>query len=146
MIEPDVETIMAVPWIAVCTDASGRRPDHRILGAGKPHPRGYGSTARVLGDYVRDRGVLTLETAVAKLTSVPAARLGLRDRGVLREGAFADIVVFDAERIADRATYDEPDRHPSGIDHVLVNGVLAVRDGAATSERAGRLLRDGGRA
>jgi N-acyl-D-amino-acid deacylase len=143
MVEPDVETILAVPWIAVCTDASGRRSDHRILGAGKPHPRTYGSTAKVLGDYVRDRGTVSLETAVAKLTSVPAARLGLRDRGVLREGAFADLVVFDPERIEDNATYDEPDRHPSGIDHVVVNGLLAVRDGAPTTERAGRLLRNG---
>jgi N-acyl-D-aspartate/D-glutamate deacylase len=145
MVEPDLETIIGVPWIAVCTDASGRRPDHRILGAGKPHPRTYGSTARVLGDFVRDRGTLTLETAVAKLTSVPAARLGLHDRGVLREGAFADLVVFDPERIADRATYDEPARHPSGIDHVVVNGLVAVRDGAPTAERAGRLLRNGAR-
>jgi N-acyl-D-amino-acid deacylase len=143
MVEPDVETILAVPWIAVCTDASGRRSDHRILGAGKPHPRTYGSTAKVLGDYVRDRGTVSLETAVAKMTSVPAARLGLRDRGVLREGAFADLVVFDPERIEDNATYDEPDRHPSGIDHVVVNGLLAVRDGAPTTERAGRLLRNG---
>jgi N-acyl-D-amino-acid deacylase len=145
MIEADVETILAVPWIAVCTDASGRRPDHRILGAGKPHPRSYGATARVLGDYVRDRRTLTLEAAVAKLTSVPAERLGLRDRGVLREGAFADLVVLDPERIADLATYDEPDRHPSGIDHVVVNGLVAVRDGAPTGERAGRLLRHGAR-
>jgi N-acyl-D-amino-acid deacylase len=143
MIEADVETILAVPWIAVCTDASGRRPDHRILGAGKPHPRSYGATARVLGDYVRDRRTLTLEAAVAKLTSVPAERLGLRDRGVLREGAFADLVVLDPERIADLATYDEPDRHPSGIDDVMVNGLVAVRDGAPTTERAGRLLRHG---
>jgi N-acyl-D-amino-acid deacylase len=145
MIEDDIEAILAVPWIAVCTDASGRRPDHRILGAGKPHPRTYGSTAKVLGDYVRDRGTLSLETAIAKLTSVPAARFGLRDRGVLREGAFADLVVFDPQRIQDRATYDEPDRHPSGIDHVVVNGLVAVRDGAPTTERAGRLLRNGAR-
>jgi N-acyl-D-amino-acid deacylase len=141
MTEADVETILAVPWIAVCTDASGRRPGHRILGAGKPHPRTYGSTARVLGDYVRERGTVTLESAVAKLTSVPAARLGLRDRGVLREGAFADLVVIDATRVADMATYEEPDRHPTGIDHVMVNGRLAVLDGAETGERAGTLLR-----
>jgi N-acyl-D-aspartate/D-glutamate deacylase len=97
----------------------------------------------VLGDYVRDRATLSLETAVAKLTSVPAARIGLRDRGVLREGAFADLVVLDPGRVADLATYDEPDRHPTGIDHVVVNGRVAVRDGAPTRERAGRLLRQG---
>ncbi len=86
MTEPDVETIMAVPWIAVCTDAEGRRPGHPILGAGVPHPRTYGTTARVLGRYVRERGVVSLETAIAKMTSVPAERIGLSDRGIVREG------------------------------------------------------------
>jgi len=141
MTDADVATIAAVPWISVCTDASGRRPDHPVLGAGKPHPRGYGSTARVLGEFVRDRAVLPLETAVAKLTSVPAGRIGLRDRGVVREGAFADLVVFDPATVEDVATYEDPDRHPLGIEHVAVNGRLAVRDGEETGERAGRLLR-----
>ena len=112
MAEPDVEAIMAVPWIAVCTDAEGRRPGHPILDAGRPHPRTYGSTARVLGTYVRERGTVDLETAVAKLTSVPAARIGLRDRGVIREGAVADLVVFDPSTVADVATYAEPAQHP----------------------------------
>jgi N-acyl-D-aspartate/D-glutamate deacylase len=143
MSEADVEAIMAVPWIAVCTDAEGRRPGHPILDAGRPHPRTYGSTARVLGTYVRERGVLPLETAVAKMTSVPAARLGLRDRGVVREGALADLVVLDPATVADLATYIDPARHPAGIDHVIVNGRIAVRDGAETGERAGRLLRRG---
>ena len=132
---------MAVPWIAVCTDAEGRRPGHPILDAGRPHPRTYGSTARVLGRYVRDRGILSLETAIAKLTSVPAERLGLRDRGVVREGAVADLVVFDPATVADEATYTEPARYPIGIDHVIVNGRPAIVDGAETGERAGRLLR-----
>jgi len=141
MTEPDVETIMAVPWIAVCTDAEGRRPDHPILGAGRPHPRTYGSTARVLGTYARDRGVVSLEVAIAKLTSVPAARLGLRDRGVVREGALADLVVFDPATVADQATYADPARYPGGIEHVIVNGRPAILDGAETGERPGRLLR-----
>ncbi|HEY8635680.1 MAG TPA: D-aminoacylase [Candidatus Limnocylindrales bacterium] len=141
MDESDVETIMAVPWIAVCTDAEGRRPGHPILDAGRPHPRTYGSTARVLGTYVRDRAVLALETAVAKLSSVPAARLGLRDRGVIREGAFADLVVFDPATVADAATYAEPTRYPIAIDHVIVNGRAAILDGAETGERPGRSLR-----
>jgi N-acyl-D-aspartate/D-glutamate deacylase len=132
---------MAVPWVAVCTDAEGRRPGHPILDAGKPHPRTYGSTARVLGTYARERGVLSLETAVAKMTSVPAARLGLRDRGVVREGALADLVVFDPDTVADVATYADPARHPEGIEHVIVNGRIAVLGGAETGERAGRLLR-----
>ena len=144
MDEADVETIMAVPWIAVCTDAEGRRPGHPILDAGRPHPRTYGSTARVLGTYVRERGILTLESAVAKLSGVPAARLGLRDRGVLREGAFADLVVFDPGTVADMATYEDPTRHPAGIRDVVVSGQVAVRDGAETGERAGRLLRHAG--
>jgi N-acyl-D-aspartate/D-glutamate deacylase len=141
MTEPDVETIMAVPWIAVCTDAEGRRPGHPILDAGRPHPRTYGTTGRVLGRYVRERGVQSLEVAVARLSSVPAARLGLRDRGVIREGAIADLVVFDPDTVLDRATGKEPARYPAGIDHVVVNGRVAVRDGAETGERPGRLLR-----
>jgi dihydroorotase/N-acyl-D-amino-acid deacylase len=141
MSEPDVETIMAVPWIAVCTDAEGRRPGHPILDAGRPHPRTYGSTARVLGRYVRDRETLGLETAVAKLTSVPAERLGLRDRGVVREGAFADLVVFDPATVLDTATYEAPASYPVGIGTVIVNGQPAIIDGAETGARPGRVLR-----
>jgi dihydroorotase/N-acyl-D-amino-acid deacylase len=137
----DVATIMAVPWIAVCTDAEGRRPGHPILDAGRPHPRTYGSTARVLGTYVRELGTIPLETAVAKFTSVPAARLGLADRGVVRPGAFADLVVFDPAIVRDEASYVEPVRHPSGIDHVIVNGRPAILSGSETGERPGRLLR-----
>ena len=143
MSEPDVDTIMAVPWIAFCTDAEGRRPGHRLLDAGKPHPRTYGSAPRVLERYVRERGLLTLESAIAKLTSVPAARLGLRDRGVIREGAVADLVVFDPAAVSDRATYLEPAQHPVGIDHVFVNGRPAILAGVETGERSGRLLRRG---
>ncbi len=137
----DVETIMAVPWIAGCTDAEGRRPGHPILDAGRPHPRTYGTTARVLGTYVRERATISLETAVAKLSAVPAARLGLRDRGLLREHAFADLVVFDPLTVRDDATYLKPSRHPSGIEHVIVNGRPAVLSGSETGERPGRLLR-----
>jgi N-acyl-D-amino-acid deacylase len=137
----DVATIMAVPWIAVCTDAEGRRPGHRILDSGRPHPRTYGSTARVLGTYVRERGTIPLETAVAKLTSQPAARLGLRDRGVVREGALADLAVFDPATVSDESSYDDPVRYPSGIEHVIVNGRPAILSGSETGERAGRLLR-----
>lgn len=141
MDEADVETILAVPWVAVCTDAEGRRPGHPILDAGRPHPRTYGSTARVLGPYVRDRGVLSLETAVAKLSGIPAARLGLRDRGVLRDGTFADVVVFDPATVADAATNERPAVPPIGIEHVIVNGRVAIDGGAATNVSAGRLLR-----
>jgi dihydroorotase/N-acyl-D-amino-acid deacylase len=143
MDDADIERILVEPWIGVCTDAEGRRPGHPILDAGKPHPRTYGSTAQVLGTFVRDRGVLPLETAIAKLTSASASAIGLRDRGVIREGALADLVVFDPATIADVATYAEPSRHPTGIELVVVNGRVAVRDGAETGERAGRLLRRG---
>lgn len=143
MTADDVETIMAVPWVAVCTDASSRRPGHPILDAGRPHPRTYGSTSRVLGTYVRDRGTLPLEAAVAKLASVPAGRLGLRDRGVLREGAYADVVVLDPATIADEASYQDPARYPVGIDAVIVNGRIAVDRDGETGERPGRVLRGG---
>jgi dihydroorotase/N-acyl-D-amino-acid deacylase len=141
MSESDVETILAVPWIAICTDAEGRRPGHPILDAGRPHPRTYGSAPRVLGTYARDRALLPLESAVAKLTSVPAARIGLRDRGVVREGAFADLVVFDPLTVTDEATYPEPAHYPTGIEHVIVNGRPAILAGTETHERPGRLIR-----
>ncbi len=143
MDEGDVEAIMAVPWISVCTDSEARRPGHPILGRGVPHPRAYGSAPRVLGRYVRDRRVLTLETAVAKLTAVPAAQVGLRERGIVREGWFADLVVLDAATVIDRASFDAPGQYPDGIPHVILNGRPAVRDGAETGERPGRLLRFG---
>jgi N-acyl-D-amino-acid deacylase len=141
--EDDVRAILATSWIGVCTDAEGRRAGHPILGAGVPHPRTYGTTARVLGHYVRDARVLSLETAVAKLSAIPAARLGLRDRGILREGACADVVVFDPATVLDPATYDAPGRYAEGIEHVFVNGRPAVLGGEESRERPGRLLRRG---
>ena len=114
-----------------------------MLGRGVPHPRAYGSTARVLGHYVRERRVLPLETAVAKLTSVPAAQVGLRERGIVRQGWFADLALFDAATVIDRATFESPGQYPVGIPHVIVNGRLAVRDGAETGAHPGRLLRFG---
>ena len=125
----------------MCTDAGGRRPGHPVLDDGVPHPRAYGSTARVLGRYVRERGVLPLETAVAKLSAVPAARLGLADRGQVRVGWAADLVAFDPVTVIDEATYERPARYPTGIAHVIVNGRLAIRDGAETGDLPGRLLR-----
>ncbi len=139
----DVEAILAVPWVAVCTDAEARRPGHPVLGRGVPHPRAYGTTARVLGQYVRERGALALEAAVAKLSSVPAARLGLRERGLVREGWAADLVVFDPAAVRDLASYENPAVFPAGIRDVIVNGGVAVRGGRETGVRAGRLLRRG---
>jgi N-acyl-D-amino-acid deacylase len=108
---------------------------------GKPHPRLYGTFARVLGNYVREQHVLSLETGVHRMTGMSARRFGLVDRGELRAGAFADVVVFDPARIADVATYAEPHQHPAGIAHVFVNGEPVVRDGAHTGARSGRALR-----
>ena len=143
MDEGDLEAIMAVPWVSVCTDGEARRPGHPVLGRGVPHPRSYGSAPRVLGHYVRERSVLGLETAIAKLSSVPAARVGLADRGLLRVGWKADVVVFDQATVIDTATFERPAQYPVGIRDVIVNGRAAVRGGEETGERPGRLLRRG---
>jgi N-acyl-D-amino-acid deacylase len=113
------------------------------LSEGVPHPRSYGTFPRVLGRYVREMGVMPLETAVFKMTGLPARKLGLRDRGVLRPGAFADLVAFDPDAVADRATFDDPHRYPVGIELVVVNGVVAARGGEVTGRLAGRPVRGG---
>jgi N-acyl-D-amino-acid deacylase len=116
--------------------------DSTFVGA-KPSPRTYGSYPRILGQLVRDEGLLSLETAIAKMTSMPASRLGLRDRGRLVDGLVADVVVFDPARVRANATYDEPRRFPDGIDHVLVNGVPVVANGQTTGALPGRSMRRG---
>ncbi len=136
MSEDDIERIMKHPEVAVASDSGVLQP-----GAGVPHPRGNGNTVRVLGEYVRERKVITLEEAVRKMTSLPARHFGLRDRGEVREGAAADLVVFDPARVRDRATYASPHAAPDGILHVLVNGLFVVRDGEPTAERPGVVLR-----
>jgi N-acyl-D-amino-acid deacylase len=134
--EADVRRIMRHPQVMIASDGRLSTP-----GDGHPHPRAYGTFPRVLGHYVRDEQVLTLEQGVHKMTGMPAARLGLSDRGVLREGAFADVVVFDAATIADQATFTAPHQYAVGIDAVLVNGVPAVEGGRYLDARAGRVLR-----
>ena len=109
----------------------------------KPSPRTYGSFPRILGQFVRDEALLSLEEAIRRMTSAPAARLGLRDRGTLKDGAVADITIFDPATVRSNATYDEPRQFPDGIDHVLVNGTLVVDDGAHTGATPGRALRHG---
>lgn len=136
MSEDDIERIMKHPQVSVASDAGVLRP-----GAGVPHPRGNGNTVRVLAEYVRERRVITLEEAVRKMTSLPARHFGFRDRGEIREGHAADLVVFDPARVRDRATYASPHAAPEGITHVLVNGVFVVRDGELTTERPGVVLR-----
>jgi N-acyl-D-amino-acid deacylase len=119
------------PLGMICTDG--------LLG-GKPHPRVYGTFPRVLGRYVRERRDMPLEEAVRKMTSLPARRLGLQDRGVLAPGKAADLVVFDPDNVMDRGTYEDPRQYPTGIRHVIVNGILSVEDGQFTGQRGGRVL------
>jgi N-acyl-D-amino-acid deacylase len=109
----------------------------------KPSPRTYGSFPRILGQFVRDEAVIGLAEAVRKMTGAPAARLGLHDRGLLRDGAIADITVFDPARVRSNATYDEPRRYPDGIEHVMVNGELVIENGGHTGARPGRALHHG---
>ncbi len=130
--EEDVRTIMRSDCMTVCSDG--------IVG-GKPHPRVYNTCARFLGKYVRSDAVLSLPEAIRRMTSFPAQRLGMQDRGLLREGMVADVTVFDPSTILDTGTYAEPNRHPIGISHVLVAGRIAVEDGKLTGVRAGRVLR-----
>jgi dihydroorotase/N-acyl-D-amino-acid deacylase len=134
--EGDVRRIMQHPQVMIASDGRLSTP-----GDGHPHPRSYGTFPRVLGHYVRDEHVLTLEQGVHKMTGMPAARLGLTDRGVLKAGAIADLVVFDPARIADQSTFTAPHQYAVGIDYVLVNGVAAVEGGKFTDSRAGRVLR-----
>ncbi|WP_396204384.1 amidohydrolase family protein [Gemmatimonas sp.] len=133
--EGDVRRIMASPHTMIASDGRLSRP-----GDGHPHPRAYGTFPRVLGEYVRTQQVLSLETAIHKMTQMPARRLGLADRGVLREGAIADVVIFDPAVVRDRATFTEPHQYPLGIPYVLVNGTLSVDGGKATGVRAGRVI------
>ncbi len=134
--EQDVRRIMVHPQTMIASDGRLSQP-----GDGHPHPRAYGTFPRVLGEYVRNQKLLPLETAVFKMTGMPAARLGLTDRGVLRAGAFADVVVFDARTVKDQSTFTEPHQYPVGIETVIVNGRIAVQGGKATAVRAGQVLR-----
>ena len=134
--EQDVRRIMRHPQAMIASDGRLSRP-----GDGHPHPRAYGTFPRVLGLYAREARVLTLEQAVHKMTGAPARRLGLRGRGVVREGAYADLAIFDPRTVADRATFENPHQYPAGIEYVLVNGQLAVDGGRFARAMAGRVLR-----
>jgi N-acyl-D-amino-acid deacylase len=140
MDETDLRRALAHPAVMVGSDGSSLAPTG-ALAASKPHPRSYGTFPRVLGEYARDQRTLSLPQAVHKMTGLPAHRLGLRDRGVIRVGARADLVVFDPRRVADVATYEEPHRYPVGIEHVVVNGRFVIKDGEHTGSLPGRVLR-----
>lgn len=134
--EVDVERIMRYPNTAIASDGGIRE-----FGLGMPHPRSYGTNARVLAEFVRTRKVLTLEDAIRRMTSLPARTFGLRDRGMLREGMAADILLFDPQRVQDKATFQQPHQYSEGFDWVVVNGVVMVEDGKLTEARGGQVIR-----
>jgi N-acyl-D-aspartate/D-glutamate deacylase len=131
--EDDLERVLRHPAVMVGSDSS--------VVTGHPHPRNYGTFPRILARYVREKRVLGLEEAIRKMTSMPAARCGISDRGILRPGMKADIAVFDPRTVSDRSTFSDPHQYPTGISFVLVNGQTALEDGETTPKTAGRLLR-----
>lgn len=131
----DVDTILRYPNAAIASDGGVITP-----GRGHPHPRSYGTNARVLADYVRERGVLTLEDAIRRMTSLPARTFGFQDRGIVRPGFVADLVLFDPERVVDKATFTDPHNYSEGFDTVIVNGVSVVSDGQLTDRRPGAFI------
>ena len=135
--DADIERIMRYPFTAIASDGGIQE-----FGVGNPHPRSYGTNARVLGEYVRGRGVLTLEDAIRRMTSLPARTFHFRDRGLVREGMVADLVIFDPARIEDRATYAKPHQFSGGFDFVLVNGKIAIDHNKLTDTRAGKPLKN----
>ena len=143
MTEDDVRTALKHPLVSIDTD-SGAQAEDGPLSQSKSHPRAWGTFARILGKYVRDEKLLTLEEAVRKMTSRPAARVGLADRGMLRPGFAADITVFDPATIRDVATFEDPNHYAVGVRHVFVNGQAVVTDGRITDARPGRPLRGPG--
>ena len=139
MSEDDVQRIMREPFTMIASDSGVRQVDESV-----PHPRGYGNNVRVLGHYVRELQLLSLEDAVRKMTSLPAQTFGFRDRGLIREGFAADLVVFDEKTVGDRATYEQPHQFPSGISYVIVNGEPVFAGEGLTSARPGVALRGPG--
>jgi N-acyl-D-amino-acid deacylase len=135
MSEADVKRIMQYPFNMFASDASIRE-----FGAGMPHPRGYGTNARVLAEYVRDQKVISLEEAIRRMTSLPAQKFQLHDRGLLAEGYAADIVVFDENKVQDVSTYDRPHAYSQGFKYVIVNGILTVENEKHLGTRAGHAL------
>lgn len=143
MSEENVKKNIALPWVSFCSDSSSLAPAGVFLKS-NPHPRAYGSFARLLGKYVRDEQVIGLPAAIHKLTGLPATNLGIRRRGFLRPGYFADVVMFDPAKIQDRATYEVPHQYATGMRHVLVNGQLVLENGEHTGATPGRVVRGPG--
>ena len=144
MDEANVKKKIALPWVSFCSDSESMAPEGPFLKS-NPHPRAYGSFARLLGKYVREEQVIPLEAAIHRLSGLPAANLRLADRGRLKEGYFADVVIFDPTTIADHATYAEPHQYATGVKHVFVNGRQVIRDGEHTGAKPGRAVWGAGR-
>jgi N-acyl-D-aspartate/D-glutamate deacylase len=140
--EGDVRYFLQHPLSMIGSDGTAMAPDG-LWGQAKPHPRTYGCYPRILGRYVREYGLLSLEEAIKKMTSDPADRLGISTRGQVSPGKAADLVVFDPDTVLDRATWEDPHRYPTGITDVFVNGARVVENGVHTQVRAGRVLRRG---
>jgi N-acyl-D-amino-acid deacylase len=137
--EDNIKKELAKPWISFGSDEASQAPEGVFLKS-NPHPRAYGNFARVLGKYVRDEKVIPIKEAIRRLSGLPATNLGLDHRGFLKEGMFADVVVFDPATIADRATYEKPHQYAVGVRHVFVNGVQVLNDGEHTGAKPGRAL------
>jgi dihydroorotase/N-acyl-D-amino-acid deacylase len=143
MNESDLRAAMRAPFVSFCTDSGARALDGPLAGA-KSHPRGWGTYPRILGRYVREERLLTLEQAINKMTGMPASRVGLKDRGLIRKGMFADITVFNPATVIDRATFEIPNQHPEGVPFVIINGQINVDNGLRTSILSGRVIRGPG--
>ncbi len=143
MLEDNLRKQIKVPWVSFCSDAESQAPEGVFLKT-NPHPRAYGSFARLLGKYVRDEKLITLEEAVRRLTSLPAANLKIKERGALKAGYFADVVVFDPAKVQDYATPDKPHQYSVGMVHVFVNGEQVLKDGEHTGAKPGRVVRGPG--
>ena len=139
MDEPDVALALRQPWVSVCNDSQGTGLDG-VLGREHPHPRAYGTFPRILRKYVRDEKLLTLEDAIRKFTALPAQRMRFADRGVLKAGMWADVVVFDPETVRDLATFDQPNQLSEGMRFVLVNGVPVIEEGKMANALPGKVL------
>ena len=143
MSEPDVALALQQPWVSIDNDSAGTSPDG-ILGREHPHPRAYGTFPRILRKYVREEKLLTLEDAIRKFSALPAQRMRLTDRGVLKAGMWADVVVFDPATVRDLATFDNPNQLSQGMEYVLVNGVPVIDQGKMTGAKPGKVLRGAG--
>jgi N-acyl-D-amino-acid deacylase len=143
MSEADMKAALKSPFVSICTDSGARATDGPLAGS-KSHPRGWGTYPRILGRYVREEKLMSLETAVNKMTGLSAAKVGLKQRGFIREGYFADITIFDPRTVIDRATFEQPNQYPVGINFVIVNGQVEVDNGQRTPALAGKVLRGPG--